>query len=519
MVLNAADHGTGTLRQAILDANATAGADTILFANRLSRITLLTGELTISDSVTLEGPGAAALTISGNGSSRVFHVTAGTVTLAGMTIANGLADGRSSGVASAGGGIFNAGDLTLIGVTLSHNRAIGDPQAIIPAFPPILLFAGGALGGGVANVGNLTVLHCTFMANVAQGANHTTSAGPFPGGPAFPGIALGGGLYNLESATVIGSRFLNNVARAGNDGHGDFAATAGGGGIYNDNALTVSGSAFAANLAMGGNHSTSASHNGHALGGGIASGTLTALLLPTAGHSASLTVNTSSFKNNQAQGGNDNQTTVPGLSRADGPNQGFGGGIMVYQGTATIRQSWLSHNWAVGGKGGSDQNGGLGVGGGIFFFDFLGGITAVVSNTMLTNNAAIGGAGRDDLDGGSGLGGGIASSSLGSPFGGPGTVQITSSTITANLARGGLGGRNGDGGHGQGGGLFNDTGVTLTVTTSTIFQNRAGVGQPGAGGRRGQGIGGGVFNLGTFSTLATTISLNTAATSNNNTLL
>ena len=53
-------------------------------------ITLTSGELTISKSLDIEGPGANNLTISGNNASRVFEIGNGaTVTLANLTIANG----------------------------------------------------------------------------------------------------------------------------------------------------------------------------------------------------------------------------------------------------------------------------------------------------------------------------------------------------------------------------------------------------------------------------------------------
>ena len=80
LVTNTADSGPGSLRQAILDANAQAGADVIQFAPSFSSgpqtITLTSGELRITDAVDIQGPGAALLSVSGNNSSRVFDVTA-----------------------------------------------------------------------------------------------------------------------------------------------------------------------------------------------------------------------------------------------------------------------------------------------------------------------------------------------------------------------------------------------------------------------------------------------------------
>src|SRR5687767_7155491 len=72
-VVNIADNGTGSLRQAMLDANAQSGADTIRFATGVvGTIVLTSSELSITDSLVIEGPGAGGLIVSGNQQSRVF---------------------------------------------------------------------------------------------------------------------------------------------------------------------------------------------------------------------------------------------------------------------------------------------------------------------------------------------------------------------------------------------------------------------------------------------------------------
>src|SRR5262245_23467713 len=86
-VLNLADSGEGSLRQAILDANSLAypGADAIQFADGLSgSIPLTDRQLDITDSLTINGPGADLLAVSGNHQSRVFSIRGGvTVTMTG----------------------------------------------------------------------------------------------------------------------------------------------------------------------------------------------------------------------------------------------------------------------------------------------------------------------------------------------------------------------------------------------------------------------------------------------------
>ena len=69
-----ADSGTGTLRDALAQANANADADTISFALPVGAqtITLTSAALPISNPVTIQGPGAGALTISGNNTLGLF---------------------------------------------------------------------------------------------------------------------------------------------------------------------------------------------------------------------------------------------------------------------------------------------------------------------------------------------------------------------------------------------------------------------------------------------------------------
>ncbi len=73
------DSGLGSLRQTIADANVAVGTDTVVFApsyfNVSRTITLTTGQISISDPITIDGPGANLLTISGNDASRVFDIS------------------------------------------------------------------------------------------------------------------------------------------------------------------------------------------------------------------------------------------------------------------------------------------------------------------------------------------------------------------------------------------------------------------------------------------------------------
>ena len=139
-VTNTNDAGAGSLRQAILDANAAAGADTITFAaNVTGTINLATALPNISDELTINGPGAGLLNERRNAVAnfRIFTILANrTVVINGLTISNGNDND--------GGGIQNSGLLTINLCVITDNTA------------------GGNGGGGIANFGTLTVDNCTF---------------------------------------------------------------------------------------------------------------------------------------------------------------------------------------------------------------------------------------------------------------------------------------------------------------------------------------------------------------------
>src|SRR5262245_19391418 len=109
-VVSGADSGPGSLRDAVASA---ASGDTIVFDASLrgATIGLTSGELNVTKNLTILGLGAGRLTIDGGASSRLFEVGPGvSLSLSGLTLADGQAD--------VGGGVFNAGSLTLDHVTL-----------------------------------------------------------------------------------------------------------------------------------------------------------------------------------------------------------------------------------------------------------------------------------------------------------------------------------------------------------------------------------------------------------------
>src|ERR1035437_5600729 len=147
-VANTTDSGSGSLRQAILDANAASGDDLITFTVT-GTITLASALPAINDNTTIAGPGTNLLTISGNNAVQVFTVNAGTTTtITGLSIANGKATGYANGA-----GVSNAGTLTILNCALVNNQN----------------FAG--WGGAVFNSGDLAIINSTFSGNQVTGEN------------------------------------------------------------------------------------------------------------------------------------------------------------------------------------------------------------------------------------------------------------------------------------------------------------------------------------------------------------
>ena len=129
LVTTGADSGPGSLRDTI----ASAGSGSVIeFAKDVHTISLTSGEIAFDISLDIEGPGANKLTISGSDNSRIFDIgsDATDVTIAGLTITDGLANKDSPDEPSLGGGILNFGDLTLSEVVVSDCLAIGDASAI-----------------------------------------------------------------------------------------------------------------------------------------------------------------------------------------------------------------------------------------------------------------------------------------------------------------------------------------------------------------------------------------------------
>jgi len=209
-VTNTNDSGAGSLRQAISDANANPGADEIIVDDVLTgTIVLTTSQLAISSPMTIQGPGAEQLAISGNDTFRVFYIdTPESVDISGLSIVSG-----NSISVGGGGGIFNSSDnLTVTDCTFSSNTATAGGGMYNENCSPTVMnciFSSNSAtmdGGGMYNyLSSPTVTNCTFSDNTSNND--------------------GGGMHNYEysSPTVTNCTFSNNSANNDNEG----------GGIYN----------------------------------------------------------------------------------------------------------------------------------------------------------------------------------------------------------------------------------------------------------------------------------------------
>jgi hypothetical protein len=501
-VLNLNDSGPGSLRAAVA-----SGDDTIAFAKGLhGTIVLTSGELMLNNSVTINGPGANRLAVSGNNSSRVFEVAAGlNVAINGLTITHGSAPDQ-------GGGVLNDGaNLTLSGDVLSQNTAFESAT-------------NGARGGALYSLGGvLTITDSQIIGNQARGATGESAFGDGFGGGLYirggsatisdstisgdlarggdnssDGYAAGGGILTAVPTSVSDCTISDNVARAG-DNTPDNGAVGGGIDIA-ASSTAITGSTFIGNQAVGGNGGTG-SFVGIAEGGAINS-------------YGAVSISGSTFDQNQALAGSNGNSGVSTF----GPfvDYGFGGAIANTEGTISITGSGFSHNQAVGGNDSisTDQTDFAAVGGaegGALYSEV--GSTATVAGSTFDHNLAQGGNGNSGNGAvvlvGEGLGGAIAAG-YGGDFFGPNTLTVSDSILTQNDAQGG---NNNSGtasvaglvGAGVGAGIANYQGGTATISDSDLALGRASGGRHNTAGGAGAvfaglGAGGGIFNyLGNFN--------------------
>jgi hypothetical protein len=231
-VTNTLDFGKGSLRYEVALADKSTKATTIDFAPGLQgTITLNSGQLDITQKLTILGPGAGQLKISGGYSSRVFEVAPNvTAAISGLTITQGNSGLYSSGYSYSGGDILNLGTLTL------SNCTVSDGSTEDPTF----LTTGQGSGGDIGNLGTMNLIGCTISGGHAgsgggifNGGRMTVSGGAVSGNGADNG---GGGIYNYSGCTLsISGCTIGGATSRGPSNH----ASGYGGGILNDGKLTL----------------------------------------------------------------------------------------------------------------------------------------------------------------------------------------------------------------------------------------------------------------------------------------
>lgn len=321
-VTNLNDSGAGSLRQAILDAGTIAGDDTINFANGLSgTITLTSGELVINSNIIINGTDPNTLAVSGNNASRVFSIKANaTASINGLTIT----DGSVIGLEVFGGGIYNAGTLSITNSRISRNNATWAANS----------YGTVAAGGGIYSTGSLSVVNTTVSGNRAGKCDNCSYGS---------GNAKGGGIFSIGALSLTNSYITGNRA-TGAVGLSTGDTVSGGG-------IVVEGAASITNCAISDNRS----YARYSSGGGIVNrGTMTILNSSIAGNSAAssapsglaggggivnygeLSITNSTIGFNSVTGGNYNDPYFP---------RG-GGGLYNYSGKVTLRNVTVANNRA-----------------------------------------------------------------------------------------------------------------------------------------------------------------------------
>jgi predicted outer membrane repeat protein len=311
---NTAKDNSLTLREAIMVVDGNLGRslttgekaqvsgtlgtnDTIQFnlPSGAQTITLTGGALYLGRNVAINGPGAAKLTINGNGQDRVF--TAGYNSSSSLNLIESLSGLTIAGGRNAyGGGLINYSTLTLTNCTIANNTATSNG------------------GGGIYNVAALTASGCTFTGNSTLSSGSSTA---------------GGALYNSSRGTAT----LTRCTFTGNTAPGSGSTAGSGGAISNSGTMTVNTSTFTSNVA--------ASDGGAVYTNGTFTATNTSFLNNTA----------------QSDGGairNSGWLTLTGCTIAGNTGSSEGGGV-----DGTYSQQFTMTNCTVANNTAGSQGGGL----------------------------------------------------------------------------------------------------------------------------------------------------------------
>lgn len=251
IVSNSNASGPGSLRQAIIDAEADPGHDTIDFAAHVTGTIVLTDALpVINYDLTINGPGADQLSVSGDNSYRIFELGSGAaVTITGLTIRDGSTDNN-------GGGVYVNGSLTLSAVKVISNSAslygggvyVYDGSASLTEAQVFNNSTDGSGGGLFIRSGSASLNRTQVLSNSVK----SYGGGLYVGGSVTLNVtggrladnsadSAGGAVYVLSgSATLTGTQVISNSA--GLYGGGAYV-------LFNSGTLNVTGGRLVDNSA------------------------------------------------------------------------------------------------------------------------------------------------------------------------------------------------------------------------------------------------------------------------------
>jgi predicted outer membrane repeat protein len=278
-----------------------------------------------------------AASTAGTGGGGIWN--AGTLTLTGVTL--------TSNSAKDGGGIYNKGTLTIDGGKLNGNLSdVSGSGAAIYNSGPLNLEGGlviesnfaGISGGAIYNPAgdSVSVTDTTFASNQAAQSGGgifnlgtTTLTNSVVEYNSAPGLgATGSGVWNSGTLTVTGTTFTGN---------GNLSFGGEGGGIYNNGSATVVNSTFGTNMAFEGSG-----------GGGIFNDSLGVLVLTDSTLSDNSSINGGGLFNQTGGSATITGSTFDGNSatKPGPPSTGFGGGVLN-DGQLTITNSTFANNSAA----------------------------------------------------------------------------------------------------------------------------------------------------------------------------
>ncbi|MCD9118211.1 Ig-like domain-containing protein [Pseudomonas bijieensis] len=248
---NNLNSGVGSLRAALASAQ---NGDIVTFNTGMT--VALTQVLDVNRNVTIDGDlnndNVADVTLDGQYRTQIINVTAGTTaTLDGLVITRGMTagnggNGGDDALVAKGGGIYNAGTLTLRNVTVTANAASGGGGGggVTPQYAGGGGGGGGAITGGTGGKGGDTLNATGSNGSAGQGGagggffnmgGRGGSSTGGAGGSAYPGYSTG----SAGGTAVSGG--LSIGGGGGGDGYNDIGGAGGGavGGIYNDTGATL----------------------------------------------------------------------------------------------------------------------------------------------------------------------------------------------------------------------------------------------------------------------------------------